>query len=313
MQNPSIVGVAVAFVCCSALTGCHKGTTVGPEGGGEGLRNYFENMLASTTQHFSVDATNGGSVIGAKGVRINFPMNAFRTQSGGSVTGPVSISLVEVLDIADMIMLNITTVGNDHGTLRNLKSGGAVFVTAHQGNNELLLGPQGMRISVPTSDFDPNMGVFTANRTAGEDLVWEEEDSTAVDSTWIELPTGGVSLGYMIQTDSLQWINCDYFPYSANNTTITATTPNDVPNDSTLVWFVFPGMNSVCYTITTAPHNHEFGQVPVGLPAVAVSLTRDGGVYRSAFTSFTTATNGNVGLSYQATTIQAFEAAINAL
>lgn len=313
MRSPSIIGLTFLSAGIVALSACNKGPGFGPEGGGDGLRMYFEQRVSDATQEFTVDGTIGGSVIGAKGVRVRFPMNAFRTQSGGAVTGAVAVSMVEVLDIADMILLNTTTVGNDNGTTRMLKSGGAVSIRARQGNNELVLGPLGMQISVPTDDFDPSMGVFTANRTTGEELIWEEEDSTAVDSTWIELPNGGVSIGYTFQVDSLQWINCDYFPFSPDNTTITATTPADVPNDSTLVWFVFPDMNSVTTGYGSAPNTYTFGQVPVGLQAVAVSLTRSNGAYRSAFTSFTTTVNGSVGLSYQPTTIQAFEAAINAL
>ncbi len=313
MRSSSVIGLSFLSAGLLALTGCNKGQGFGPSGGGNDLRAYFEERVANATQVFTVDGTTGGSIQGAQGVRIRFQMNAFRTQTGAAVTGPVTVSVVEVLGVADMILLNTTTVGNDNGTTRMLKSGGAVSVSARQGNNELVLGPQGMEISMPTDDYDPNMGVFTANRTAGEELLWEEEDSTAVDSTWIELPNGGVSIGYIFQVDSLQWINCDYFPSSANNTTITAITPDDVPNDSALVWFVFPDMNAVTSAYGAAPQTYTFGQVPVGLQAVAVSLTRNGAQYRSAFTTFTTTTNGSVGLSYQPTTLQAFEAAVEAL
>ena len=304
------------FVLCSATillsVACNKGPSFGPGGGAGGLRSVFEDNIANATQQFQVDAASGGRVEGAKGVRVTFPPNAFHTVSGGVVSGNVEVSLVEVTDIADMIMLNTTTVGNDNGTLALLKSGGALYVSASQGTNELVLGPQGMNVTVPTPAIDTEMAVFTADRTQGEELVWNAEDSTSIDSVIIETPNGWY-WGYSFQADSLQWINCDYFPYSSANTFISAITPADVPNDSTIVWFVFPDLNAVTYTAPSAPNMFGFGTVPVGLQAIAVGLTRSGSQYRSSFSSFTTTTNGSVGLSFQPTSLQAFETALDNL
>lgn len=313
MHSRSIVGLAFTSLCCIALVGCYKGTGFGPVEEGDGLRTFFEDRLTNATQHFTLNAPTGGLVHGVKGVEFIFPPNAFETQSGAMVTGSVDIEVIEVLDIADMILLNITTVGEDNGTRRALQSGGSVYVSARQGNNEVFLGPLGMRIMVPAASLDPAMDVFTANRTIGEDLLWTTADSATITPVAVDTSSGGMNYGYQLQVDSMQWINCDYFPFSTDNTTITAITPNDVPNDSTRVWFVFPTLNAVTGGSPNAPHTYAFGLVPVGLPAVVVSLTRNGDDYRSAFTNFTTTPNGSVGLSFQPTTIQAFEAAVNAL
>lgn len=313
MHSRSIVGLALASVCCIALVGCHKGTGFGPEGDGDGLQEFFEDRLANATQHFTVSASAGGSVHGAKGVEFIFPPGAFQTQSGATVTGNVDVEVIEVLDIADMILLNITTVGDDNGTRRVLKSGGSVYVSARQGNTRLFLGPQGMEIIIPAGTLDLPMGVFTANRTVGEELLWTEADSATITPIAVDTASGGGGYAYYLQVDSMQWINCDFFPPSPNNTTISAITPNDVPDDSTRVWFVFPSFNAVTGGYYSAPQTYSFGQVPVGLAGIAVSLSRNGDDYRSSFTTFTTTPNGSVGLSYQPTTLQAFEAAVNAL
>ncbi|MBL7951576.1 MAG: hypothetical protein JNM62_07640 [Flavobacteriales bacterium] len=313
MQSRSIVPIAFAAVCCLALIGCHKGTSFGPVDEGDGLSALFEDRLANATQHFSMNATTGGTIHGAGGVEFIFPPNAFQTQGGGIVAGSVNVEVIEVLDIADMILLNITTVGDDNGTRRVLNSGGSVYVSARQGNTELFLGPQGMGIIVPATTVSMQMGVFTANRTPGEDLLWTEADNATITPIAVDTAGSGGGYSYQLQVDSMQWINCDYFPFSPDNTTITAITPSDVPNDSTRVWFVFPTLNAVAGGSPNAPQTYAFGQVPVGLPAIAVSLTRNGDDYRSAFTNFTTTPTGSVGLSYQPTTLQAFEAAVNAL
>lgn len=314
MRTRFIIVLSFVSACLLGVTACHKGSGIGPGGSSEdaGLQGLFNDNLADATQEFQVDGASGGTVVGAKGVRVTFPPNAFRTQSGASVAGTVDVSLVEVMDVADMILLNTPTVGSDNGALAVLRSGGALYVAASQGANELLLGPAGMNVVVPTQAADPEMGVFTANRTTGEAITWTEEDSTALDSTIIETP-GGWTWAYTFQADSLQWINCDYFPSSSSNTSITALTPSQVPNDSTMVWFVFPDINAVTYTYTSAPNTFTFGTVPVGLQAIAVGLTRNGSQYSSAFTTFTTTTNGSVGLSFQPTTLSGFEAAVQAL
>jgi len=306
------------FGLCSAIilfsTACSKGPGFGPglNEDGSSLAALMEANVENARQHFQVDAAAGGSITGTKGVQVTFGTNAFRNASGTSVIGMVDVSLVEVMDIGDMIWLNTPTVGNDNGTLRVLQSGGAVYISARQGGNELLLGPQGMRIIVPTVDPDPDMGVFVADRTLGADLVWEPSPSATIDSVIIET-LGGFQYAYALQVDSMQWINCDFFPYSLNNTTLTAITTADVPNDSTLVWFVFPTINAVTSSYGSMPHTFGFSEVPVGLQAVAVGLTREGAFYRSAFTSFTTSAGGSAGLSFQPTTLQAFEAAVDAL
>lgn len=294
------------------MTGCGKGGGVGPQGHGDGLRAVLAAVREAGTQQFMVDAAAGASIVGAKGVHFIFPPAAFRTPAGGTVSGAVQVRVVEVLDIGDMVRLNTTTVGDDNGTLRVLKSGGAVHVSARQGNTDLVLGPQGMQIIVPTTAIDADMAVFTANNVAGGDLVWNEEAVASLDSTLIETQAGPIP-GYVLQVDSLQWVNCDYFPWSPSNTFITAVTPSNLPDDSTLVWFAFPDMNAATWTYASVPHEYGFGTVPVGVQAVAIGLSRNGGVYSSAFTSFTTTAGGSVGLSFQPTTIQAFQAAVEAL
>ena len=310
----------VQLVLCSATivlsVACNKGPNFGPglNDDENSLAAMLESNVENARQHFQVDAASGGSITGVKGVRVVFGPNAFRTASGAVVSGQVSVSLVEVMDIGDMVWLNKTTVGADEqsGGLRLLSSGGAVEVLASQGGQRLVLAEAGMQVNVPTEEVDSNMQVFTSPGMTEDVLIWNLADSTAMDtavSQWGENWT----YFYQFQTTHLNWINCDYFPYSPANTTLTAVTPDDVPNDSTLVWFVFPDFNGVSHAYGSAPHTYTFGLVPVGASATVVALTRNGSEYRSAFFPFTTTTNGSVGLSFQTTTLQAFETAVEQL
>ncbi|HRF80490.1 MAG TPA: hypothetical protein PL070_10435, partial [Flavobacteriales bacterium] len=109
---------------------CQKGSSFGPGGGGDGLMDLIEQNRANATQLFVVDAANGGTVSATGGVRVVFPSNAFRTPTGGAVSGPVDVRLLEVLDPGDMIMYDVQTVGRDGGQPRLLRSGGAVRIQA---------------------------------------------------------------------------------------------------------------------------------------------------------------------------------------
>lgn len=295
----------------SGLASCYKGTSTGPQQGDDNtLAPLFMAHREAAVQHFQVDAVAGGTITGAGNVQVSFGPDAFRKPNGAAVTGQVEVSLLEVLDVHDMIWYNAQTVGNDNGTVRILKSGGAVRVTARQGAQELVLGPGGMSVVVPTTDYDPNMQLFTEDRNA-EDLIWSLSDTTTIDTAMIETPNGWL-VGYQLQVDSLQWINCDYFS-GTDQVFIGAVTPNDVPNDSTLVWLVLPDLNAVAQVYPVAPHTYSFGEVPPGLSGVMVGLTRNGNEYRSAFTALTTASGLSVGLSFQYTTLSDFELAVDGL
>lgn len=304
---------AVLFVASMILVSCNKGPMFGPGEGDElALSELFANNRANATQSFQVNAGTGATIIGSGGARITFGPNAFRTPNGSPVSGVVNVSLLEVMDVKDMVWLNVQTVGNDDGTLRLLSSGGAVKVSATQGGQELALGPQGMVVVVPTDAIDPQMAVFSSNSITDEGIIWTVEDSLPMDSTFFEGPSGW-NLGYELPVDSMQWINCDYFYGAAVTTMLSATVPSDVPGDSTQLWIAFPVRNAVAGMWPTTATSFAFGQIAIGEQAVVIGLTRNGASYRSAFSNVTISQAMTVGLSFQPTTLQAFEAALDGL
>lgn len=94
------------------------------------FQQFFADNIADATQSFSVNATTGGQVTGMKGTQLIFEPNTFLNADGTPVSGQVNVKLVEVLSVSDMIWLNVQTVGNDNGTLKMLRSGGAMNITA---------------------------------------------------------------------------------------------------------------------------------------------------------------------------------------
>jgi hypothetical protein len=308
MHSRSIIGLALASACCIALVGCHKGTGFGPEGNGDGLSVLFANNRANATQSFQVNATNGGTIVGSKGVQVVFGPNAFQTRNGNGVTGTVDVSLLEILDPHDMIWYDVQTVGDQSGTARLLRSGGAVRVQARQGAQQLFLGPQGMYVLIPTATVNPSMGAFTTNGMADQGMVWNLEP-WSLDSVDSEF---GVYYG--VHADSLQWINCDYFASYPQTMFLDAVTSADVDPDSMLLWVAFPSENAVMRMQSNGSGLFRSWQVvPQGMQAVVVGLERNGTTYRSAFTTVTITAGQQVGLSFQPTDQQTFEAALNAI
>jgi hypothetical protein len=272
---------------------------------------FFEANVADATQNFTVSAATGGEVIGTSGTRLIFEPGAFLYANGSPVTGSVNVTLVEVLGIGDMIWLNKQTVGNDNGTRRMLRSGGAMNITATQGGNTLRIGQGGLTVQVPTEVGDPSMELFAGVEDENGNMVWNRMDSSVV-SVVIDY----VDLTYNFTADSLMWINCDYFFSYPNITPLSATIPDGQPVDSTQVWIAFPSENSVVTLYPTGGQVFGTGfgfEVPVGMQAVIVGLRASTNGFYSSFTPITITANMNVPLTFTPTTIPDFQAAVNGL
>lgn len=103
-----------------------------------------------------------------QGTRLNFGPGAFLHADGTPVTGQVDVSVVEVLSIGNTIWLNKQTVGNDNGTLKMLRSGGALNITATQGGESPRVSEGGLYVQIPTTVGDPAMDLFSGVRTPTE-------------------------------------------------------------------------------------------------------------------------------------------------
>lgn len=316
MKKPIILLASAAAVLTS-ITACNKdedhlGGPAPTPTSIVTLRDLFTDHITQETQTFTVNATVGGLVTGAAGTRMLFPANGFRDADGNVVTGTVQVQLVEALTIGRMIWINTQTVGDDNGTDRLLRSGGEMRVTATQNGNPLQLGPGGMTVLMPTSNPDNNMRLFTANEPRDSGMVW-----TPVDSSWVtvvEDTAFGGGLYYEFQTDSLQWINCDYFSSYPTTTNIAAMIPAGQPADSTVVWIGFPSENAVMNMWNNQGQFFTTWQVvPVGMQATVVGLYRNGSQYSSAFITVNISDMMTVPLTFTLTTLAQFEQDIDGI
>jgi len=317
-----------SFFAIALIAGCKKDNpsdpispSPTPVAGRTVFEQFVANNMANATQTYSVNATTGGQVMGNKGTQLIFEPNAFRQLDGSLVTGTVTVKLVEVLSIGDMIWLNKQTIGNDNGTLKMLRSGGELGLTASQGGNFLRIAPGGLVAKIPTSTGDTNMELFTGRENPNGDMIWTVVDSSVVDVeedyyvdttyvvVWPDPP-----FYYYPSADSLFWVNCDYFYNYPNRTVVTSTIPVGQSTDSTFVWIAFPTENSMMnMSNTTGQTYSSWQEVGVGVQAVVVGLHRTPTGYNSSFTTVNVTNGLNVPMTFTPTTLTAFEDALDAL
>lgn len=320
----------MAFIAITTIWGCKKDvddTPLSPTQPTNQLtsQQFFADNRADATQSFSINAATGGQVTGVKGTQLIFEPNAFIHFDGSPVIGTVDIKLVEVLSMADMIMLNVQTVADDNGTLRPLRSGGALGILAKQNGTRVKIVTGGLITKLPTDVGDPNMDLFSGRQNPAGDMIWtlrdsgvvDVEDDYYVDTTYVVVwPDPPIWINVNLDPDSLQWENCDYFWYSASTTSITATAPSDTSlYNWTQMWIAFPSGNAIFGM-------NQIGQntftpsvvVGVGLQAVLVGFKQDGvGGLFSSFTPITITPGMNVPITFTPTTLAQFQADLNGL
>jgi hypothetical protein len=271
--------------------------------------------IADAEQGFSVNAGWGSQIVATQGTRLNFSPGAFVHSDGTPVTGVVDVKVVEVLGIGDMIWLNKQTLGNDNGTLRLLRSGGALSITAFQGGEQLGTTEGGLLVEIPTLVGDPAMAFFSGTENTQGRMIWNPVDTVTVTVVpdYVEVY---YTIPYQLSPEGLNWINCDYFYNYPDITPFAATIPDGQPTDSTQVWLAFPTQNAVTQIWNVNGQTYSTGggyEVPVGMQVVVVGLYKNGSDYFSSFTNVTVTDNMNVPITFSPTTLAQFEAAVDAL
>lgn len=315
-----IIAMAVAGGCkkeeTTSITPTPTAAAVNP------LQQVFADNLAAATQHFTVNVDGGpGYVNGLHGFYAGFAAHAFQHADGSSVTGNVDIDLVEAYTVGQMLWLNKQTVGLDAGQLKPLVSGGQFRLRAFQNGSALRLAPGSSFIGVPTYTLpDPAMSVFSGTLDDAGIITWTEwpmDPIIPVDSSQVDsMPLGG-SFYYSFPSDSLNWINCDYFYSSAQPLTgIQVVCPSGYDHSNTAVWIVFPDLNSLTNVLggTGVVFEPEAGyEMPIGLNVTVVALSDSDGTYYSSFTNTTVTQDLNLPITLQPTTLAQFHAAAQAL
>jgi hypothetical protein len=230
----------------------------------------FKAKFTVPIQKFNGTATTAFSITGAKGMKFDFPANAFLDAAGNAVTGNVIISLTEILSKRDILLSGKVTQSN--GQL--LISGGEFQILASQNGQLLKLNPAAnVNVKVPTTFNTDPMNLFVFNGT------------TVSDSTWVLDQKARVATStdfYQFSLPNFGWINCDYFYNNPNpKTTITASPVYTGMNPSIKdqrVYMVFDDIKSVAglpFVLAINKHQSYLNSMPIGLKGKLVILSTD--------------------------------------
>lgn len=299
--------ILIAAICIACLTACKK----------DGVQNSqklnlsdFNAKFSVPTQSFNGVAGTAFGITGAKGIKIDFPANAFLDASGNPVTGNVKLTLKEVLSKRDILLSGKTTESNG----QILISGGEVQILALQNGQLLKLNPaSNVAVKVPTTLSTQPMDLFVFGGTTVSDSTWITNDKFRVTTS----PSY-----YEFSLPNFGWINCDYFYSNPNpKTTITASpvyagvTPSIKEQKA---YLVFDNINSVIglpFVLAINKHRSYLNSMPIGLSGklIIISVGMDDTIY-FGHSSFTVSNDLHVNVAVAAAdqaTIDAFLSTIN--
>src|SRR3954471_9976785 len=168
--------------------------------------NQIFQVLSSSSEDSSFDATNGRMINFSNNVQMTFPANGF------NASGNAKAQIVFLKTKGDMIRFGKPTTSGD----KFLISGGAFLINV-TGNNQSLSVQQNKQITIryTTLHIDPQMTLFygdtSVNSTDGFTWVASPDTLTTkpVTAWYYNRDSGNVLYGYEILSKKCHWINCD--------------------------------------------------------------------------------------------------------
>ena len=286
-------------VSALAITACKKKTSDTPNDSSPdpvALTNFFEANANSRTQHFSINASSGGIVTGAKGTQVVVIGGMLKDASGTTVTGMVDIQLIEVYDRASMVLMNKPTVAilpnGDHATLI---SKGEYYLKITQ-NNTVINPNNGVIVRVPANNMpgqENGMSLFdgiTQNGNFLWDLVQDSIIPQQGDSTFTN--------SYNILEGTWGWTNVDRFYNDPRpKTTLKVKLPNGFDNTNSEVYITYDGEPGALASLDTYTSDgcfsEHYGLIPIGLEIHIIAVTLINGELNYAIQA-ATVVNGQI-------------------
>lgn len=162
------------------------------------IKAIFLSNRSNDKQSFTINSGIPSQLVGTKGTKISIPENAFVNASGSSVSGNVTIEILEVMDQSSMIWYGLPTMSNG----RILESGGELMVKAFANGQELgLANGIELEIEMPSDNNKPEMTLYYGMETKTEigDVNWLLGDSLGYDDS--------------ISYDSIVYCDTVYYSY----------------------------------------------------------------------------------------------------
>lgn len=282
----------IALIAISFITACKKDGVVGSN---KLSVTEFNQKFSVSAQSFNGVASTAFSITGVKGIKIDFPVNAFLDASGNPVTGNIKLSLKEVLSKRDILLSGKMTESNG----QILISGGEFQILAFQNGALLKLNPAANVVTkVPTTLSSDPMDLFEFKQTVGTDSTWMLNQKARVTTE----PSY-----YQFSLPNFGWVNCDYFYSNPNpKTTITAspTYAATVPSiKDQRAYLIFDNINSVIglpFQVALNKHQSYLNSMPIGLNGklVIISVGMDDTIYFGV-KNFTVSSNLHIDVAME--------------
>ncbi len=242
------------------------------------VNTFLKSELSELKQSFTLNATDGGTVLGKEGTRIRFTPGSLKKQNGEAVTGSVNIELIEIYKKADMLLADMPTKGRDNGVVSTLISGGEFYVNAKQ-NGEQLTVNGSYEIAAPVEKTGgaeggmlPFNGIEECDNNGDCDIIWEQnrKNGVVVDGMGGAQGTIGQSAYFTFQ-NQFGWTNIDkWYADPRPKTTIFADVPDGYNGTNCAVYLSYDGEPTALasfdvYNPTTGLFTEHYGQIPIGL------------------------------------------------
>ncbi|MBI9040449.1 hypothetical protein [Lutibacter sp.] len=327
------IGLSVIFLFGSCMPD-NEVEPFQPQPDGQALNERFLDNRNDAVQEFIIDASVGGTVIGAQGTKVQFQANSFGI-NGVPVTGNVTVQLLEIYDKASMLLKNKSTLGQrPNGDKEVLKSAGEFFIDAKQGTNELELLENA---TVTSREIDPaNVdGAMQIFKTGGLD---NDCDGIDDDCDWVEADdngdgindkpvirdgqntTGGSYVTYGFDISSFGWTNLDrWYSFTGPKTEIYVDVPAGYNGDNCAVYLSYDGEPTALakmdiWDTTTEMFTEHYGLIPIGQQVHIIVVTEIDGELHYAIQGTTVIDNHiEIITSLSPITQAALESLINGL
>lgn len=257
--------------------------------------NVLRRNLAIETHIDSFEVNASPATINSStGLLLTFTPNCCVTSAAAPVTGKVYAELMLIKKKGDMIRLDKPTISNE----KLLVSGGEIFIRLKQNGQELKFTPNAkVQVRFIDAPLAAGMRLFYGDESFPDRFNWLPFDSSAFPVSVITQTSA-----YEFFSNRLNWINCDYF-YNLNTSSqvkVVDSLPEHFTNANTMSYLVFNNLRSVVrLNADVVAKRFISGNLPTGLAATVVVISKQANDYYMAHESITTGGLGGTSVTEQ--------------
>ncbi len=266
-----LLGLLTTFTSCK-----EKDKPNDPKPDGQALHSRIVENRQDALQHFTIDASSGGTITGTQSTQVYIPANAIGL-NGQPVTGNIDIELIEAYDKGSMVVQDMPTSGiNPNGEVEALNSAGEFFLNAKQNGQQLeILSPISIQ-SRPkdTQEFEP-MQVFRAGNSLEDADKWEEADENNDGETDNAEEREGVGANgdfvmySVFNVSEFGWTNLDkWYNFTGPKTTLYVDVPDGYNDTNCNVYLSYDGETGLAkldiWDTTQEMFTEHYGKLPIG-------------------------------------------------